>query len=422
MSGTTTLFGSEDEELDNPGRRPPPYVLPVEMASLPLAAPSVISIYPDVPTLQNFGAILKEDMGELTDSVQDEAINTVVSVAERVKTNPRRTAQNLPMRTVPNPRAGDANQADTMQIYAPWRPHEQCMIRDKAPDRHKTPKEFVEYLRSTVEYYQATDRDIWSMTLSLLSAAERQKWKDVMTHQTWQTLKAVQAHADETVCVDFMMTTLFECLKKPINMSVVLDCKPGPKEDPQSYLDRFTSIYGTFAGDSVYNAGNRSPAFNAMLMSCLPLKVQSMIKTDLNWSDNDITQMRRAVAAFWADGAGNTAATSAPRIKTEYYMWDPAAEDSYQALAIRPGNGMCPGRGRGFPPRPQWDRPRWGEFQGGRNQNHPGQGRSRGERGAGGSCFRCGGRGHWKRECPSGVSGAIQGRQAPYSTNNPFSQ
>lgn len=53
MSGTTTLFGSEDEELDNPGRRPPPYVLPVAMVSSPVTVPSVTSLYLEVLTLQS---------------------------------------------------------------------------------------------------------------------------------------------------------------------------------------------------------------------------------------------------------------------------------------------------------------------------------------------------------------------------------
>lgn len=42
MSGTTTLFGNEnEEELDNLVRCPPPYALPVAMASLPGTVPSV---------------------------------------------------------------------------------------------------------------------------------------------------------------------------------------------------------------------------------------------------------------------------------------------------------------------------------------------------------------------------------------------
>lgn len=401
MFGITTLTISDNEEEEDDGLRgrPPPYA-PVQANVGPLPGAQGLSLHPNISN---------DGEGDLSPFPS-------MTPAEEVKIHPRPRhqpdrLQMFPLRTVPNPQAGQGNQPLTVEIYSPWKPQELCLIRDKAPNKTASPDAFVDYLRSTVEYYSANDRDLWGLTMSLLTVAEKTKWKNAMNLQTWEAVKNVPAHREDVgipLCINFMMEHLTNCLKQPINMSKVIDCKPAPREDPQTYFDRFVETYKTHAGDSAFNRGENSAPFNSILMSCLPYKQQTMIKTNLNWAENDLNQMRRAVVTFWPEATGKGpggAGGMGMGIKNEYVLREDDLAPEGQVYALRP---QYPGgKERGGPGRPfgntgqrEWD---WNK-----NRNN--------------RCFRCGREGHWMRDCPARRGPGPEARRTPYSDHNPFRQ
>lgn len=113
----------------------------------------------------------------------------------------------------------------------------------------------------------------------------------------------------------------------------MLECIPLPKEMPHDFWERYTTAYRTHAGDEAYYRGALLPQFNAILMNCLPPKVASPIKTNLDWADNTEAQQRRPAFAFW----GNTkdAESSSSGLAKVKYEFPSQLEDDENESSLR---------------------------------------------------------------------------------------
>jgi len=172
--------------------------------------------------------------------------------------------------------------------------------------------------------YGATARDQYSLISSSLPPELGEKWKrELGTHgTTWAAFStAHQTEADQRA---LMFPALKRALRKPVDITRILDCTPAPKEDGPEFFDRFCGIYTLYSGDDAFNAGEKSPQFNALLMQVLPVRIASSIKTNnMDWSDSSKSQMRRVVSTYWNNGRHREACNKdvAPRIKSKFVQW-----------------------------------------------------------------------------------------------------
>lgn len=208
-------------------------------------------------------------------------------------------------------------------------------------------------------------------------------------------------------------------------MSKVLECHPLPQETAQDFWERFTTAHHTYAGDQTYNNGQTSAQFNAILIQSLPDKTASLLKTNLDWAYSPRDLQRRAVIAFWPNGKEQETAVKT-KFKYEFPLRpNDSYEDDHECAASRDNREIAredraqilyqraqppvprrQGWGR-EPPMPRYDR-----------NDIPYDKRATGQI----TCFKCGGRGHWRRDCPTADANAPQGNHAPFTSRNPFRQ
>uniref|UniRef100_UPI00398F8C65 uncharacterized protein n=1 Tax=Pristiophorus japonicus TaxID=55135 RepID=UPI00398F8C65 len=237
----------------------------------------------------------------------------------------------LPVRTVPNPHAlapaapvvdGGPNVPPPamIQLWLPWKPHELMSILTSAPNKNTCPQRFIEFLSRTIRVYQADSRDLWSLVQQVLTGSEWTRFKEALGYQTHDALEV--AHANNENRETMILDAVHVVLRKPVDITKVLDMKPKKGETVEEFLERFKEVYGTQSGDQVFSKGQPSPQFCSMLMNCLPGTVATAIRpNNLDWCDTTTQAMSRAVKAFWKDGPTVELKDSLlTKVKTEYVV------------------------------------------------------------------------------------------------------
>ncbi|XP_072335646.1 uncharacterized protein [Scyliorhinus torazame] len=312
----------------------------------------------------------------------------------------------------PDPVTAGAN--PTIDVYFPWTPSEMMAIMATIPDRKKSPAAFVDSLRTTISIYQADSRDLWALVQQILTPAE---YRNYLNHLNYASHAALQqAYALDDDRRTQILNALNSTFQRPINLSVILDLKPKKTEEPEEFLERFNEIYRGQSGDLLYQNGQNSPQYCAMLMHCLPPSVVTAVKcNNMNWTENDPSQMARAVIFYWKEGVGQEGG-SVTKVKTEYVMkkddlrpqqaaemvvyqqepqysdfgWVDQRRGGYQTHPKGPSPPFYgpPNESTALQPQP----PLRGHWSTGRR----GRGRNRGSN----ACFNCGRVDHWQQECP----------------------
>jgi len=342
--------------------------------------------------------------------------------SKRTRKPPKRGNHQFPNRTVANPNPGQGGEV-TMEVYIPWKPQEMCLIMSHAPNRKTNPEDFLDYIIKTIQMYQATPQDLFSLCCMALTPSECSTWKGHLhdpAPQDWVTF------ARQVPNVRDQITTISDALKRtlqqPVDITQVLECKPKVGEDGPDYWDRFCSTYATFAGDTTYNAGLASPQFNALLLQCIPETLAAYIRiNNMNWPDNTRAQMRRALTYYW-----NTSKESKPTKVKQELVQRPARPRPLR----KPDSMACQME-------PQFYAPGWVNSEGYGYVTHPNgptkpcygppyvpkplAPRSRAPR-FNQNCFNCGDPDHWHRDCPHNQSNrGPRGRRQTFTTANPFS-
>ncbi|XP_072332384.1 uncharacterized protein [Scyliorhinus torazame] len=284
-----------------------------------------LSISPQSPQTKEKSQELGTKKAETT-SVEEKELPLVtgrdVEVLEQPGEIPRvppgDIRRQLPIRKMRNPDPGTAAANPTIDVYFPWTPSEMMAIMTTIPDRKKSPAAFVDSLRTTISIYQADSRDLWALVQQILTPAE---YRTCLNHLNYASHAALQqAYALDDDRRTQILNALNSTFQRPINLSVILDLKPKKNEDPEEFLGRFNEIYRGQSGDLLYQNGQNSPQYCAMLMHCLPPSVVTAVKcNNMNWTENDPSQMARAVRFYWKEGVGPEGG-SVTKVKTEYVM------------------------------------------------------------------------------------------------------
>ncbi|XP_067860761.1 uncharacterized protein [Heptranchias perlo] len=380
-----------------------------------------------------------EDLGDDLSSLDSEP---GTETPARYKSTPRQ----LPVRQMPNPAFNAANpvgagNAQTIDVYYPWKPNEIMAILTGMPDRKKSPTSFVDFLWTTILVYNAESRDLWALVQQVLTPAEHARFLANLQFADHAAL--ANHHAQNDARERAILTALTTTLQKPIDISKVLDTKPKRGEGAEEFLERFSEVYRSQSGDANYRNGANSPQYCAILINCLPTQVSEAIKTNnMDWSDNSPSQMARAVKYYWKESK-NQESQPQVKIKAEYVMKKEEQKPTpdgveYQMEPQYCVPGWVDGQGYGYVRHPNGPTaPNYGPPYA--PLRHSFDGRRGGGRQAGsGTCFNCGQQGHWSKECPSrrqGRRGHMQGQQrggwqgnrgrgryTDFSQNDPFPQ
>ncbi|XP_072345744.1 uncharacterized protein [Scyliorhinus torazame] len=153
---------------------------------------------------------------------------------------------NFPIRRLVNPRATDDDD-QFIETWQAFKPQELCLIMAHCPSHKTDPEGFTEYLRRTATVYGATPRDQYSLIFSSLPPDLDEKWKRELGDHgtTWDAFKTNNPSDEAQLAL--MFPALKRALRKPVDISKILDCTPTPKEESPEFFDRFCGIYTLYS-------------------------------------------------------------------------------------------------------------------------------------------------------------------------------
>ncbi|GCC23235.1 hypothetical protein chiPu_0001629 [Chiloscyllium punctatum] len=156
----------------------------------------------------------------------------------------------IPRRELLNPQAGAAGQNATIHVYCPWKPHEIMSILSNAPDHHKAPQQFVDFLNNMIKVSDNTVQDLWALIQHTFTNTEFARFTERIGYNDFAAL--TNAVAQDQQRQNDILAAASAILAKPIDLTLILELHLKSKDSAEDFLEHLT-YYESCSGARALN-------------------------------------------------------------------------------------------------------------------------------------------------------------------------